>query len=321
MTTRRSHASKPSTTSRGSSASQAKRSSAKPLSRPTSGRGGVSGATSDAELTRRVAARDRAAFDVLWKRYEPTLNAAARAMLRGGTPLGIGPEDLLQDTASEAWTSIDQYTAGPGFAFRGWLVGIMRNRFRRIFDLKDMRRGVQSGIEPGEDAIPRRGGGGGGAASPSSQARRREVVSSFLHAIGGAPSGATQPTRPAIALTDQDLLVLRLLDNGLALNKIGEQVGMPSGQIYEHIQGIYKKLDNRLGGLGRHAIPGFTSAESDVPESRVGRIKAARKRRDAEARIRRAKKSSAKKAAKKASTKRTAANGGVAKKKAKGKGR
>jgi RNA polymerase sigma-70 factor, ECF subfamily len=84
---------------------------------------GVSGETqSDDELLQRIAARDRDAFDELYRRYtRPVLGLALRRLGDRGRA-----EDALQDAFAAIWRSARSYDPGRGTG-AAWLYAVARN--------------------------------------------------------------------------------------------------------------------------------------------------------------------------------------------------
>lgn len=81
----------------------------------------------DADLLRRAAAGELAAFDLLMRRYEDAVWRFAR--LR--TDVQQDAEDIMQETFVAAWRHAGSY-AGAG-SVRGWLLGIARNTAARYY--------------------------------------------------------------------------------------------------------------------------------------------------------------------------------------------
>jgi RNA polymerase sigma-70 factor (ECF subfamily) len=79
-------------------------------------------AVGDAELVRRIAARDQAAFEVLMRRYNGRLFRVARAILRDDTEA----EDALQDAYLDAYRHIDGFRGGA--LLSTWLTRIVINQ-------------------------------------------------------------------------------------------------------------------------------------------------------------------------------------------------
>ena len=81
----------------------------------------VSADAPDAELARRVAAGDGAAFEALMRRYNRTLFRTARAVLRDDTEA----EDALQDAYIQVYRSIGDFRNEAKLST--WLVRIVAN--------------------------------------------------------------------------------------------------------------------------------------------------------------------------------------------------
>ena len=79
-------------------------------------------AVGDAELVRRIAARDQAAFEVLMRRYNGRLFRVARAILRDDTEA----EDALQDAYLDAYRHIGDFRGGAQLST--WLTRIVINQ-------------------------------------------------------------------------------------------------------------------------------------------------------------------------------------------------
>src|SRR2546423_6195467 len=80
-----------------------------------------SAAADDADLARRVAARDTGALEALMRRYNRRLFRVARAILRSDPDA----EDALQDAYLAAWRSIDGFRGGAQLST--WLTRIVVN--------------------------------------------------------------------------------------------------------------------------------------------------------------------------------------------------
>src|SRR5579885_2804856 len=88
---------------------------------PTDG-GAPSLDASDAELLARVGARDRAAFDLLYRRYvRPVFGLALRRLGDRGHA-----EDAVQEAFAAIWRSASTYRPERGAA-GGWLYTVARN--------------------------------------------------------------------------------------------------------------------------------------------------------------------------------------------------
>jgi RNA polymerase sigma-70 factor, ECF subfamily len=76
----------------------------------------------DAELARRIAGRDHAAFELLMRRHNGRLFRVARAILKDDADA----EDALQDAYLDAYRHIDDFQGGA--ALRTWLTRIVLNQ-------------------------------------------------------------------------------------------------------------------------------------------------------------------------------------------------
>jgi RNA polymerase sigma-70 factor (ECF subfamily) len=77
----------------------------------------------DAELMRRVAARDKAAFAELYDRFSGPLYATALRIVRDAGEA----QDIVQDAFVTVWDKAPTFDLGRGTAF-SWVVTLVRNR-------------------------------------------------------------------------------------------------------------------------------------------------------------------------------------------------
>jgi RNA polymerase sigma-70 factor (ECF subfamily) len=102
---------------------------------------------SDAELARRIAARDQGAFVLLMRRHNQLLYRTARSILRDDAEA----EDALQDSYLQAWRAIDQFRGDAKLAT--WLTRIVINesiaRSRKSARRADVMQ-LQVGAEPAD---------------------------------------------------------------------------------------------------------------------------------------------------------------------------
>ena len=130
----------------------------------------------DAELLRRAAAGDAAAFETFLERHQ----AAAYRLIRAIAPTPADAEDALQETFLACWRSAGTF-AGGGEA-RHWVLAIARNAARRLYR---KRRGEPADFvsldELGREA-------GWGSADPpvvrDARAAAREAIEGALMTLG-----------------------------------------------------------------------------------------------------------------------------------------
>src|SRR3989442_15381827 len=88
------------------------------------------------DLLDRFRAGDRAAYDVLWKRYRQPLLRFIRHHGDAAFFEQVGADDLLQETHLEALRGLDRFEYRRELAFFFWLCGIARiliaNHCRRL---------------------------------------------------------------------------------------------------------------------------------------------------------------------------------------------
>ena len=173
----------------------------------------------DAELARRAATGDGAAFGVLVDRHATAVRRAARALLGSEHDA----DDAAQDGLLAAWRAIDRYD--PARPFRPWLMRIVLNAARDL-----QRRGVVRRTEP---ISPSEAASGAGPDRETDRALIREKVSQAL---------ATLPERQRLAVTMFDA-------EGYAHAEIAEVLGIPEGTVRSDVFHARRSLREKLGSL------------------------------------------------------------------------
>jgi RNA polymerase sigma-70 factor (ECF subfamily) len=81
--------------------------------------------TCDNELAHRIQARDEAAFELLYTRYDESLARHVRGIVRSEVEADVNAQDLVQETFLRVWTRAEQWS-GQG-SFKSWLYRIATN--------------------------------------------------------------------------------------------------------------------------------------------------------------------------------------------------
>lgn len=81
--------------------------------------------TCDNELAHRIQARDEAAFELLFTRYNESLARHVCAIVRSEAEADAIAQDLVQETFLRVWTRAEQWS-GQG-SFKSWLYRIATN--------------------------------------------------------------------------------------------------------------------------------------------------------------------------------------------------
>jgi RNA polymerase sigma-70 factor, ECF subfamily len=171
----------------------------------------------DAELIRRVAASDAAAFEELHRRYaRSVLGIALRRIGDRGRA-----EDATQDTFASVWRSAGRYDPSRGAA-ASWLYTVARNA---IVD------GLRRRPEPAVDNPPDVAEPGPGPAD----AAENEWVSWRIH-------------RALETLPEQERSLLELAYwSGLSQSEIADYLGVPLGTVKTRTRSALRRLADELG--------------------------------------------------------------------------
>src|SRR5262245_61217072 len=93
------------------------------------------------DLTRKSQLGDREAFERAFREVEKPLRSAIRARIGPRLRGKLDPEDVLQDTLTRAFQSLDRFEPQREGSFLRWLRGIAENLIRAAAD-KHRRRAV-----------------------------------------------------------------------------------------------------------------------------------------------------------------------------------
>ena len=160
------------------------------------------GTPDDAELMRRIAARDEAALAAIYDRHSGVVYSLLRRMLRDSSDA----EDILQDVFFHLWKIAGRYDGERG-SLRGWLLTIARNR---AISLIRQRKPMES-----EEEIESR---------PALQARAQ--ISAAASEVAFSVSKALQNLS-----ADQNKLFEMAFYEGMTHSEIAERTGQPLGTI------------------------------------------------------------------------------------------
>jgi RNA polymerase sigma-70 factor (ECF subfamily) len=138
---------------------------------------------SDAELARRIAARDQGAFVLLMRRHNQLLYRTARSILRDDAEA----EDALQESYLQAWRAIGQFRGDARLAT--WLTRIVINeaiararKSARRADVMQLHAGAEPADYPTEATMEP-----GASESPESGAMRAETRHLLEKSIDALP--------------------------------------------------------------------------------------------------------------------------------------
>ncbi|HEU4375421.1 MAG TPA: RNA polymerase sigma factor [Telluria sp.] len=138
---------------------------------------------SDAELARRIAARDQGAFVLLMRRHNQLLYRTARSILRDDAEA----EDALQESYLQAWRAIDQFRGDARLAT--WLTRIVINeaiarsrKSARRADVMQLHAGAEAADYPTEATMEP-----GASESPETGAMRAQTRQLLEKSIDALP--------------------------------------------------------------------------------------------------------------------------------------
>jgi RNA polymerase sigma-70 factor (ECF subfamily) len=183
---------------------------------------------SDEQLMARVAARDTAAFELLYERHAAV---ALGLIVRIVQDRAVG-EEIVQETFWRLWSQAESYDAAKG-PLRPWLFSIAR---RQALDA--LRR---------QNVRPQ-------AARDESEARRLEQAPApeeDVSSVAAQAIAADQVRQALLALSPEQQRVLELAYfGGLTRQEIARVTGAPLGTVHTRARLGLLALRARLGAVG-----------------------------------------------------------------------
>jgi RNA polymerase sigma factor (sigma-70 family) len=179
-------------------------------------------AETDLELVRRIGARDPGAFEILYRRYGPSVYGLALRVLRQP----FLAQEVVHETFLAVWNASDAYdpTRGP---FRAYLLSLAHHRavdtVRREERLRDRERRANLDPGPVEDVME-------AVVEEADLADRRRQV---RDALEGLPD-------------DQRRLVELMYFRGWTQSKIAESEGIPLGTVKSRVFAAMRRLRQEL---------------------------------------------------------------------------
>lgn len=183
--------------------------------------------TPDAELVRRAAAGERAAFDVLVKRYQKRAYAVAYGMVQGPEPA----LDVTQEAFVKAYQSIRSF--GGRSNFYTWLYRIVVNTAIDYLRREQRERTVSYDDGRQIDALAAATGPQGSLSTPETSARRTEAKDAIVKAIARLPP----EQRAAILLREVE---------GLSYKEIAAVMRCSKGTVMSRLHYARRKLQALL---------------------------------------------------------------------------
>jgi RNA polymerase sigma-70 factor, ECF subfamily len=175
-----------------------------------------------AHLVKRIASRDKAALELLYKRHGSIALALAKRIVGRMSEA----EDVVQEAFVEIWRRADQFDARRGSA-EAWTYGIVRNRaIDRVRKHSVRQRTAQEAANEREPA----------SVSPLEEAQRREERLAVAHAVSSIP----KEQREALELAYFE---------GLSHSEIAARTGAPLGTIKTRIRSAMEKLGLALSAF------------------------------------------------------------------------
>lgn len=178
-----------------------------------------------AELVKRVALRDKAALESLYRRHASVALALARRILGRMNEA----EDAVQEAFVEIWRRADQFDPRRGSA-EAWTFGIVRNRCIDRVRKQAVRNRTQLDASK-EEREP-------ASVSPLEEAQRREERLAIAAAVSSIPKD------------QRDALELAYFE-GLTHTEIAARTGEPLGTIKTRIRSALEKLGKALAKNNR----------------------------------------------------------------------
>lgn len=178
----------------------------------------------DFQLLARVAARDRQAFETLYRRYHRRLLAYLLRLLGGRMEEA---EEALDDTFFAAWANAGSFRGSSRVS--SWLFGIAYRKGLKTLERRGRWRELpETEYETPEPAAPE---------SPRRDLERRELA----RAVAAALSGLSADQRRAVELTYY---------RGLSYPEIAELTDVPVGTVKTRMFHARRRLRRLLPALG-----------------------------------------------------------------------
>ncbi len=190
------------------------------------GHGGDLARCSDAELVRRAARLEPAAFTVLYERHSAAAFGLARRMLGSQARA----EDAVQEAYLALWRAAGRYDASRG-PVRTWLLGIVRNRSIDLLRKMDVHEHRQIAVDGVEERFVVEEDTAGDLVRREDAARAREALA-------------------ALPLEQRQVLELAYF-GGLTQAEIAEQLEVPLGTVKGRTRLGLTKLRDQLVGTTR----------------------------------------------------------------------
>jgi RNA polymerase sigma factor (sigma-70 family) len=179
-------------------------------------------AETDLELVRRVAAQDPGAFELLYRRYGPSVYGVALRILRQA----FLAQEVVHDTFLALWNAPDAYDPSRG-PFRAYLLSLAHHRavdaVRREERLRDRERRSNPKLAPVEDQME-------AVVEEVDLADRRRQVREALQALPD----------------DQRRLVELMYFEGWTQTKIAEAERIPLGTVKSRVFAAMRRLREAL---------------------------------------------------------------------------
>jgi RNA polymerase sigma-70 factor (ECF subfamily) len=190
---------------------------------------------SDDELIRRVAARDLAAFEALFRRYHRRLFAFVHRLIRRGDLV----EEAVSDTLLAVWRQAD------GFDHRSrlssWIFGIAYRRALKALERDTRRRRGEQDLETAAESVDPTPG-------PEARASVGEAAGALARALRELPA-------------EQRAVVELTFVAGCSYAEIAVQLGCPVNTVKTRMYHARRRLRARLPELA--AAFGGTDREAD----------------------------------------------------------
>lgn len=170
---------------------------------------------SDTELLQRIAARDRVAFDELYRRFSPPILRLALRWLRDR----FRAEDAAQETFAAVWRSAGTYRPERGPA-APWLYAVARHAI-----VNQTRARVDAVADIPDSPSDRPG--------PAEEAESHWVRLRVRHAVAELPA-------------EQRVLIELAYWSGLSQSEIAGRLGLPLGTVKTRTRAALARLDELL---------------------------------------------------------------------------
>jgi RNA polymerase sigma-70 factor (ECF subfamily) len=188
---------------------------------------------SDPELIRQIQTGDKAAFEELFDRYRPAMQAHIARIVREPA----ATEDLVQEVFLRVWTRAEQWQ-GSG-SVKGWLYRIATNQ--SLNHLRSVRRRPQQPLEiptdDGDDDNPLPGWMvDASALTPETLLEIVEQQKILGQLINGLPP-------------DKQDVFRMVYDDEMDLHSVANKLRIPEGTVKSRLYHSRKQIAERLNGL------------------------------------------------------------------------